>query len=81
MTSRTASFSYSPSPQHTHILKNFCGLCYNIQFNPYATSKVELFVTKNILNVTWLLDLTLKHIDKFRLRQKSIPSDNYMFKV
>ena len=37
---------------------------------------------KNIfLNVIGLLDLTLKHIDKFRLRQKSIPSGNYMFKV
>ena len=37
---------------------------------------------KNIfLNVTGLLDLTLKHIDKFRQRQKSIPSGKYMFKV
>ena len=33
------------------------------------------------LNVIWLLKLILKHIDKFRLRQKSIPFDNYMFKV
>ena len=45
-------------------------------------SKVGLFVTNNIfLNVIWLLNLTLKHIDKFRLRQESIPSGNYMFKV
>ena len=27
---------------------NFCcGSCYNIQFKPYAISKMELFVTKN----------------------------------
>ena len=60
----------------------FSGLCYNIQFNSYAKSKVGLFVTNNIfVNVIWLLNLTLKHIDKFRLRQKSIPSGNYMFRV
>ena len=28
-------------------IQNFCGSCYNIQFKPYATSKMELFVTKN----------------------------------
>ena len=39
-------------------------------------------MTNNIfVNVIWLLNLTLKHIDKFRLRQKSIPSGNYMFRV
>ena len=27
--------------------KIFCGSCYSIQFKPYATSKVELFVKKN----------------------------------
>ena len=67
-------------PHHT--FQNFCGLCCNIQFNPYAKSKVGLFVTNNIfLNVIWLLNLTLKYIGKFRLRQKSIPSGNYMFRV
>ena len=46
-----------------------CGLYYNIQFKPYPKTKVELFVTKNILlNVKGLLDPTLKHIHKFRLR-------------
>ena len=34
-----------------------------------------------VLNVTCLLDPTLKCINKFRLRQKSIPSDIYMFKI
>ena len=63
-----------------HTFQNFCGSCLNIQFKPYATSKMELFVTKNNnswelmlivvtesseLNVTGLLDLTLKHIDNF----------------
>ena len=33
------------------------------------------------LNVARLLDLTLKCIDKFRLKQWSIPSSIYMFKV
>ena len=27
--------------------QNFCGSYYNIQFKPYATSKMELFKTKN----------------------------------
>ena len=27
---------------------NFCGSYYNIHFKPYATSKMELFVTKNM---------------------------------
>ena len=31
--------------------QNFHGLCYNIQFKPYTVSKMELFVTKNML---WL---------------------------
>ena len=45
-------------------------------------SSWELLLTAVIvLNVTGLLDPTLKCIDKFRLRQKSIPSDTYMFKV
>ena len=54
------------------------------KFKPYATSKMEFFVTKNgnswelfltgvtesfVLIVTELLDPTLKSIDKFRLRQ------------
>ena len=65
-----------------HNFKKFCGLCYNIQSNPYTKSKVGLFVTINIfLNVICLLNLTPKHLDKFRLRQKSIPSGNYMFRV
>ena len=34
-----------------------------------------------ILNVTGLLDLILKHIDKFRLRQINIPCGIYMFKI
>ena len=34
-----------------------------------------------VLNVTGLLCLTSKCIDKFRLRQKNIPSIIYMFKV
>ena len=70
--SRRVSFSYFPKIALDHgrgTFKNFRGLCYNIQFKPYATSKVELFMTKNILNMTGLLDLTLKHINKFRLRQ------------
>ena len=42
---------------------------------------MEAFVTvKVFLNVKWLLDLTLKHIDKFRLRKESISCGNYMFK-
>ena len=42
---------------------------------------MEAFVTKNVfLNVKWLLDPTLKHIDKFRLRKESISCGNYMFK-
>ena len=46
----------------------------NIEFKPYV-AKVELFVTKKFfMNVIGLLALTLKHIDKFRLRQQSIPS-------
>ena len=64
---------------------NFHESCCNIQFKPYATSKMALFLTKKIgnswkllltvvidsfiLNVTGLLNLTLKHIDKFRLVQ------------
>ena len=28
-------------------LKNFCGSCYNIQIEPYANSKMEVFVAKN----------------------------------
>ena len=52
-----------------------------IQLNPYATSRVELFLTKNrklflnvvteifALNVPGLLNPTLKHIHKFTLRQ------------
>ena len=27
--------------------QNFCASCYNIQIKPYATSKMELIVTKN----------------------------------
>ena len=39
-------------------------------------------VTKSfILNVTGLLGLTLKHIDELRLRQQSIPSSIFMFKI
>ena len=54
----------------------------NIEFKPCAASKVELFVTKKFfMNVIGLLALTLKHIDKFRLRQQSIPSNNYRFTV
>ena len=34
-----------------------------------------------ILNVTGLLDLIMKHIDKFRLRQINIPCGIYMFKI
>ena len=34
-----------------------------------------------VLSVTGVLDLTLKHIGKFRLRQRSIPYDSYMFKL
>ena len=38
-------------------------------------------VTKSfVLIVTGLLDLTLKHIGKFRLRQQSTPSGIYKFK-
>ena len=59
---------------------NFCGSYYNIQFKPYATSKIKLFVTKIgnswkrlltvvtenfVLNVTGLLDPIMKHVDKF----------------
>ena len=33
------------------------------------------------LNVTRCLDPTLKYIDNFRIRQQSIPSSIYMFKV
>ena len=60
---------------------------------PCALSKMELFVTKNrqwleiVVDccykryVTGLQDLTLKDIDKFRLRQQSILSAIYIFKV
>ena len=65
-------------------LLKFSWSCGNIQFKPYATSKMELFVTENgnswelvltvvtehsVLNVTGLLDPIPKHIDKLRLRQ------------
>ena len=65
-------------------------------FKPYAASKMELFVIKKgnswellltvvteslVLNVKGLLDPTLKRVDKFRLRQYSILSTIYMFKV
>ena len=77
----------------------FCGSCYNIQFKPYATSNMELFVTKKgnswkllltfvtlsfILNVTGLLDTTLKCIDKvikIYIKAVSIPSAIYLLKV
>ena len=56
--------------------QNFLGSCYNIQFKPYATSKMQLFqkkrgnswkllltvVTENlVLNLTGLQDPTLKN--------------------
>ena len=44
--------------------------------------KLLAVVTKSfVLNVTGLLDPTLKSIDKMRLRQLSIPSAIYIFKV
>ena len=59
---------------------------HSITRSAYARSRLELFVIKNDdgweLNVTGLLDSTLKRIDKLRLvRQYSIPSTIYMFKV
>ena len=77
----------------------FCGSCYNIQFKPYATSNMALFVIKKgnswkllltfvtlsfILNVTGLLDTTLKCIDKvikIYIKAISIPSAIYLLKV
>ena len=52
---------------------------HSITRSAYARSRLELFVIKNDdgweLNVTGLLDSTLKRIDKLRLvRQYSIPS-------
>ena len=60
---------------------------FNFQFKPYATSKIEPYDTTGItgntgnccwlwqqsfvLNVTRLLDPTLKHLDQLRLKQES----------
>ena len=68
--------------------QNFCE-CYNIQVKPYATPIVICSLRQEILNgqkvlltvVTQLLNPTLKCMDNFRLRQLSIPSAIYMFKV
>ena len=74
----------------------FCESCYNTQFKSYAASKMELSVIKIgnrwkylftsvaenfVLNVSGLLDPTLKQIDKFRWWRWIIPSDIYMFKL
>ena len=32
---------------HSDNFYNFCGSCYNIQFKPYATRKMELLKRKN----------------------------------
>ena len=51
--SKRVSFPYFPYIALNHgglshnIFYNFCGSCYNIQFKPCATSKMELFVVKN----------------------------------
>ena len=62
--------------------KNFCGLCSSIQFKPYVTSKMELFVTKIgnswklfLTVVTQLLDPSLKCIDKFTILAKIFQTD------
>ena len=68
--------------------QNFCE-CYNIQVKPYATPMLICSLRQEIHNgqkvlltvVTQLLNPTLKCIDNFRLRQLSIPSAIYMFKV
>ena len=40
----------------TDSFQSFCGLCYNIQFKPYATSKMELFAKET--GNGWKMSLT-----------------------
>ena len=58
-------------------LLEFRGSQYIIQFKRH---EILLAVATKIIFLTWLPDLSLKQ-NKFRLRQQSIPSAIYMFKV
>ena len=81
------SFSYLPKipPDHGGVppilFRIFVDYVTIFNSNLMQHLRGTLFDKNIFLNVTGLLDLTLKHIDKFRQRQKSIPSGKYMFKV
>ena len=40
---------------------NFCGSCYNTQFKPYVTSKMEVFVKIKVMDVNcFYIELRLR---------------------
>ena len=66
----------APQVLDTSVHLIFPALLWNICDEVICDKKQQM-----IILLIWLLDLFLKHIDKFKLRQQSIPSAIYMFKV